>query len=173
MRHIALLRGINVGGKNSLPMRALTLFCTDLGAANVRTYIQSGNVGLDLPPPLPATFARDLQARIARELGLTVPVVLRTLRELQLTLQHNPWPALDPGTVHVAFLRDQPTAEQVARLEPDRSPPDTFLVRGSDVYLHTPGGLARSKLTNAWLDARLGTTATIRNWRTVVALAKL
>ncbi len=172
-RQIALLRGINVGGKNSLPMQALTRLCQQLGGANVRTYVQSGNVALDLAPAQVATFAIDLQAAIARDLALTVPVVLRNPAELQACFDHNPWPERDLALLSVAFLAHTPTPVQVATLDPARSPPDEFHVRGRDVYLHTPNGLARTKLTNAWLDARLATTSTVRNWRTLQALMNL
>lgn len=170
-RHVVLLRGINVGGKNLLPMKDLTRLCAELGAQHVRTYIQSGNVALDLAPTLAQTFARDLHAALAREFSLQVPVVLRTAAELADVLLHNPWPERDLTLTSVAFLADQPTPAQVASLDPNRSPPDEFHVRGREVYLHTPNGLARTKLTNAWLDARLGTVSTVRNWRTVQTLA--
>ena len=168
-RHVLLLRGINVGGKNLLPMKDLARLCAELGGQNVRTYIQSGNVALDHAHA--HTLARDLQALILRDLSLTVPVVARAQAELAGTLAHNPWPDRDVGSLHVAFLADTPG--QVAALDPMRSPPDEFHVRGKDVYLHLPHGVARTKLTNAWLDAQLKTVSTLRNWRTVQTLAEL
>ena len=79
----------------------------------------------------------------------------------------------DSDMLHAACLSAAPSAERVARLEPDRSPPDAFVVVGADVYLSLPNGVARSKLTNAWLDARLGVVSTMRNWRTVTKLAAM
>lgn len=167
-RHIVLLRGINVGGKNLLPMKELARLCTALGASNVRTFIQSGNVALDIAHA--ATLAHDLQQAICHEFSLTVPVVLRTAAELAEVLAHNPWPERDLNWLSVAFLAGTPTPAQVAALDPERSPPDVFQVRGREVYLHTPNGLGRTKLTNAWLDSKLGTVSTVRNWRTVQTL---
>ncbi len=172
-RYILLLRGINVGGKNVLPMKGLTGLCESLGAQNVRTYIQSGNVALDASATLAATLADDLQARITQNFGLTVPVVLRSAAEMAAMLARNPWPNHDLALVSVAFLREQPTAAQVASLDPQRSPPDEFVVDGREVFLYTPDGFARTKLTNAWLDGKLKTVSTVRNWRTVAVLATL
>ena len=169
-RYIVLLRAINVGGNNVLPMKELTRLCGELGGENVRTYIQSGNVALDLLQV--ETFARDLQAAILRDFALKVPVVVRQQAELAGTLAHNPWPERDLKFTHVAFLADLPPPERVAALDPNRSPPDEFQMRGRDVYLHLVGGVGGTKLTNAWLDGKLGTVSTMRNWRTVQTLAE-
>jgi uncharacterized protein (DUF1697 family) len=75
--------------------------------------------------------------------------------------------------LHVAFLASTPTGSQLASLDPDRSPPDRFAVRGAEIYLCCPNGLGRSKLTTTYLDAKLDTTATIRSWRTVTRLLQM
>ena len=86
-------------------------------------------------------------------------------------------PFLEAGAetdkLHVVFLAELPDAERVEALDPDRSPPDEFVVRGREIYLHCPNGLARSKLTNSYFDARLSTTSTMRNWKTVRKLLEL
>ncbi|MFN7134888.1 MAG: DUF1697 domain-containing protein, partial [Myxococcales bacterium] len=76
-------------------------------------------------------------------------------------------------SLHVVFLADAPSPTKLATLDPARSPPDRFEVRGRDIYLHCPNGFARTKLTNAWFDARLGTVSTVRNWKTVQKLLTL
>ena len=102
-------------------------------------------------------------------------MVLRTVGELVDLADRNPF--LRAGTaadgLHVAFLADAPLADRVARLDPGRSPGDAFEVCGREVFLHCPNGLARTKLTNAYFDATLGTTSTMRNWRTVLALLSM
>lgn len=80
---------------------------------------------------------------------------------------------MHPNPLHVAFLAQVPDPARVAALDPDRSPPDRFLVRGAEVYLHLAGGVAGTRLTNAWFDARLATTSTVRNWKTVRDLVAL
>ena len=172
-RLILLLRGINVGGKNVLPMRELTRICAEWGGQNIRTYLQSGNVALDLVPAQAPKLADAVQRQLAAQFGLNVPIVTRNRLEVLDVLAHNPWPDCDPALLSVAFLAHAPTAAQIARLEPNRSPPDQFHVDGRAVYLHTPNGLGRTKLTNAWLDAKLTTISTVRNWRTIGALAEL
>ncbi len=178
-RHVALLRGVNVGGKNKLPMAALAALFTKLGCASVSTYIQSGNVVFAASDAVARKLAPLARAALQKEHGLDVPVVVRSAAELDGVVGENPF--LERGaaedTLHVAFLADAPTAERAARLDPARSPPDAFALRrgaaARELYLHLPNGVARSKLTNAYFDATLGTTSTIRNWRTVLALAAL
>jgi uncharacterized protein (DUF1697 family) len=173
--HVALLRGINVGGKNKVPMADLSEVFEEAGCTSVRTYIQSGNVVFEAPRGGAGKLAAALAARIARRFGFEVPVVLRTADELEQVVRGNPF--LEGGTaaeaLHVAFLADRPTPAGVARLDAGRSPPDSFRVVGSEIYLHLPNGVARSKLTNAYFDSRLSTTTTVRNWRTVLKLLEV
>ncbi|MBK8097156.1 MAG: DUF1697 domain-containing protein [Planctomycetes bacterium] len=173
-RWIALLRGINVGGKNKLPMADLTAICTGVGCTGVKTFIQSGNVVFDHAGS-PTTIARDLASAIADRSGLHVPVIVVTQKQLAAVIADNPFLAngTDPDTLHVAFLADPPSKAAVARLDPKRSPGDAFAVGKQVMWLHLPNGVARTKLTNAWLDATLATTSTIRNWRTVLQLAEM
>lgn len=175
--HVALLRGINVGGKNRLAMGALVELFRALGCDEVRTYIQSGNVVFRATPERAASLADELIRGIEREHGLTVPVVLRTARELAGVLRANPFLDARGATpeefLHVAFLAEAPGARALATLDPRRSPPDRFVVRGREIYFSCPNGMARTKLTNAYFDARLATTSTLRNWRTVRQLVEL
>jgi uncharacterized protein (DUF1697 family) len=170
-----LLRGINVGGKNRLPMKSLSALFTDAGCTDVQTYIQSGNVIFRATPTLAGRIPAVIENAIAAQFGLTVPVVTRTAAELHDAAKRNPFlpKETDTGTLHVAFLAARPTLAQVAGLDRDRSPPDEFAVRGREIYLRLPNGVARTKLTNAYLDSKLGTTSTLRNWRTVLTLVEL
>ncbi|HBQ16389.1 MAG TPA: hypothetical protein DEF51_36420 [Myxococcales bacterium] len=171
MTHVALLRGVNVGGKNKLPMKALVALFEDLGCEAVRTYIQSGNVIFEAKST--EGLADRIAARIETEHGLRVPVVLRTAEALARIRDDNPFPDADPKALHVMFLRDAPAKVRVKALDPDRSPGDAFVVRGANVYVCCPNGVARTKLTNAWFDAQLGTVSTGRNWRTLGKLIEL
>jgi uncharacterized protein (DUF1697 family) len=172
---IALLRGINVGGKNLVPMKELAALFAAAGCSEVATYIQSGNVIFRAPaklaPKLPAQLTKAIEARF----GCRVPVVVRTAGELRRVAEENPFlrERADPDALHVAFLADEPAAARVAALDPKRSPTDRYLVRGREIYLHCPDGLARTKLTNQYFDSQLATTSTVRNWRTVLKLLEL
>jgi uncharacterized protein (DUF1697 family) len=173
--HVALLRGINVGGKHPLPMKELTALFTAAGCTEVSTYIQSGNVVFrapaELAPRLPAGVGRRIQERF----GFDAPVVLRTAGELAAVVRGNPFltPDADTAPLHVMFLAGEPSPDAVARLDHQRSPGDSFAVRGREVYLHCPSGVARTRLTNGYFDTALGTTTTSRNWRTVLKLLEL
>jgi uncharacterized protein (DUF1697 family) len=170
--HLALLRGINVGGKNKLPMKELTAIFAAAGCSDVRTYVQSGNVVFTVENV--AGLAGRVAAEIEQRLGLRVPVILRTAAAMRRVVESNPF--LKAGVaaelLHVYFLEcEAPTKEVVKALDYARSPGDSFVVSGREIYLHLPHGVARTKLTNAYFDRQLGTVSTMRNWRTVVTLA--
>jgi uncharacterized protein (DUF1697 family) len=173
--HVALLRAINVGGNNPVPMTDLAALFTEAGCASVRTYIQSGNVVFEPPARPPADMSALLAKRIEARFGLKVPVVLRSASELAAVVRDNPFLAqgVDAESLHVMFLADVPTAEAAARLDPDRSPPSRFVLVGRDVYVHLPKGVARTKLTNDYFDRTLATVSTMRNWRTVSKLLEM
>ena len=172
--HVALLRGINVGGKNVLPMRDLVRMFLDAGCAAATTFIQSGNVIARASPRVARTLAATVEGLITERAGLKVPVVLRTAEELRAVRARNPFlPAVEADHLHVAFLAHRPDASAVRGLDPKRSAPDEFVVDGREIYLRLPGGAGSSKLTNAYFDAKLSTTSTLRNWRTVLKLIEL
>lgn len=172
--YIALMRGINVGGRNRLPMKDLALLFEEAGCRHVRTYIQSGNVVFRAPREV-STLAARISKSIAGRYQLRTPIVLLSREELTTVVAGNPF--LQRGTpsdqLHAAFLADTPTRAQMAALDAGRSPGDSFEAAGRCVYLHLPNGAAQTRLTNAYLDATLKTTSTLRNWRTVQAIAEL
>lgn len=174
-RHVALLRGINVGGKNSLPMKELVALVSGLGARDVQTYIQSGNVVFSAGASLARRMPQRLSDAIAERLGLAIPVVMRSAGQWQAVVEGNPFLAegAEPKALHAMLLAETPSEAQVAALDPQRSPPDAFAVQGATIYLHCPNGLGRSKLTNAYFDRALGTTSTCRNWRTMLELQRM
>ena len=173
--HLALLRGVNVGGKNRLPMKDLAALFVAAGCEGVRTHIQSGNVLFAADPDLASRLPSRIASGIAETFGYRTPVVLRTAADLAAVVRDNPFlrTGSDENALHVLFLADHPAPGLADRLDPDRSPPDAFLVLGREVYLRCPNGLADTKLTNAYFDTRLATTSTGRNWRTVTTLLAL
>jgi uncharacterized protein (DUF1697 family) len=175
-RFVALLRGINVGGKNALPMRELVALVEKSGGRQVETYIQSGNVAFAATAAHAKGMASAITRGIAVRYGYGVPVVVRSAAELANVLASNPYASskkVDPKSLHVAFLAERPKAEAIASLDPMRSPPDAFHVIDREIYLRCPNGLGRSKLTNAYFDRTLGTVSTLRNWATVQRLAEM
>ncbi len=172
---VALLRGINVGGKNMLPMRDLVAMFERAGCADVRHYIQSGNVVFRAAGTLAARVSQVIAGEIERAFRIDVPIVVRSGRELAGIAKGNPLIAdgADPAACHVMFLADAPSKKKCAALDAGRSPGDSFVVKGREVYLHCPNGVGRTKLTNAYFDSALGTTSTGRNWKTVLKLNEM
>jgi uncharacterized protein (DUF1697 family) len=172
---VALLRGINVGGRNRLPMKELAGLFETVGCASVRTYIQSGNVVFDGGASEARAVVDRIPGLVEEHHGFRVPVLVRTAAEIRVVIAGNPFlrESVDPAHLHVGFLSDAPTKEAVGSLDPDRSDSDRFGVHGREVFLHVPGGMARTRLTTDYFDRRLGTTMTVRNWRTVNRLAEM
>jgi uncharacterized protein (DUF1697 family) len=170
--HLALLRGINLGNVNKLPMKDLKELFAEAGCENVRTYIQSGNVVFEATAAVAKDLPEQIAALIKERFGIHSPVIVRTAEEIAEVVASNPF--LKAGApekeLHVMFLADTPSASRIATLDPARSPGDEFAVHGQDVYLRLPNGVGRSKLTNAYVDAKLGTVSTVRNWRTVLTV---
>jgi uncharacterized protein (DUF1697 family) len=166
-RQIALLRGINVGGHKKVSMGRLRELMEELGYRDVRTYVQSGNV-VFTGPRRPATH---LESALADEFGFEIRVVLRTRDELAAVVRGNPFRqiATDPAKHLVVFC----TGKATVSLDPKEFEPETFVVRGREVHLWLPQGMARSPLAKELLAKPLGDTSTARNWRTVERLLEL
>jgi uncharacterized protein (DUF1697 family) len=172
LTYLALLRGINVGGKNKLPMKDLVELFVGAGCTDVRTYIQSGNVIFRADPGLAPRLSGLISGAIGARFGHQIPLVMRTAEQMGKVVTGNPY--LKEGVVedrlHVLFLAEPPDPRRVVALDPDRSPPDTFEVRGQEIYVRLPRGVAESKLTNQYFDSKLVTTSMGRNWRKVTTL---
>jgi uncharacterized protein (DUF1697 family) len=173
-KYVALLRGINVGGNNKLPMKDLASIFEKSECKNVVTYIQSGNVVFECSTNV-AHLQNSVGAAIEKKFGFNPPLVLRQAADLENVLKKNPF--LKAGAkedeLHVVFLSQEPTQEAIARLEQHRVPPDEFAVRGKEIYLRLPNGAGKSKLATAPSQPKFGVVATARNWRTVKKLFEM
>ena len=156
-------------------MKDLIALFANAGCHDVKTYIQSGNVVFSAGAELAARVPELIAAAIHDHFGYHVPVVLRSADDIADIVSCNPFlgPDSDITKLHVGYLANLPSKNNVARLDPNRSPSDEFVVRGREIYLHCPNGLARTKLTNAYFDSKLKTTSTMRNWKTTVKLLEL
>jgi uncharacterized protein (DUF1697 family) len=166
-RQIALLRGVNVGGNKRVEMARLRALLEELGCRDVRTYLNSGNAVFSGP----RRSEQQLEAAIVKTFGFEVPVVLRTRDELADIVQANPLReiATDPAKHLVVFC----AAEASTELDPADFAPETFEVRGREVYLWAPGGIGTSELAKRLATRSLGGKSTARNWRTVEKLLAL
>jgi len=172
--YIALLRGINLGARNKVAMADLRALFDVLGAEDVATYVQSGNVVFKSSDGA-EKLTNAIERRIRRDLDLSIAVIVLTRPQLAKVLVGNPFARgkKDPAKLHVTFLAENPARAKVGKLDAERAEPDEFRVAGKQVYLHCPNGYGRSKLTNAYFEKQLGVAATTRNWRTVTKLGEL
>ena len=167
-----LLRGVNVGGHNPLPMDSLRAVLTNAGFRRVRTYLQTGNIGLDARGPVDAGRIHEL---LHLNFGLRIPVVVFPPVEIEVIAMRNPFVGDedDLTRLHVYFLADAPPPDSVAALDAEALAPDRFALDGRALYLHCVDGVARTKLTVSLVERALGVTATGRNMRTVMQLVSL
>ena len=165
-RYVALLRGVNVGGSGRMAMADLRACVEGDGFEDVTTHIQTGNVLFRTPMRSAEKVAAALERAVERDLGFRTAVMIRTPGQLAKALGEDPFPDADPTTLHIAFLREAPSAAKArAYAAPDG--PDEAVVIGREVHLHYPDGMGRSKLTGASIEKALGVPATARR-RSVV-----
>ncbi|HZT84935.1 MAG TPA: DUF1697 domain-containing protein [Gaiellaceae bacterium] len=171
MRWVALLRAVNLGARNKVPMAELRKRLEAAGYDGVRTYIASGNVILD-GPSSKAALAAELERLVAEAFGVATTAILRKPRELAATLEAHPF-GKDTSETYVAFLAARPAKAAVAHLEEAAGGSGRVALVGSEVYLRLPRGVHSSGLSVARVESLLRVPATLRNWRTVAALAEL
>jgi uncharacterized protein (DUF1697 family) len=173
--YVALLRGINVGGKHLVPMNMLAEMFAGAGCEQVRTYIQSGNVVFAASPAVAREIAEAIGKEIRKRLGHEVPVVVRSAEQFAQVVENNPFVQRKDYTnlSHVLFGAEKFSPAGVKALDPQRSPGDEFVCRGQEIYLWAPNGVGKTKLTNAYFDRALETVCTQRNWRTVLRLSEM
>lgn len=174
-RWVALLRGVNVGGANRLPMADLRASLTARGLADVATYVQSGNIAVTAGADHDERSIGSLVGlAIADDHGLSLPVVVRAADHLAEVAARHPDAdgGIDPKLAHVVFLDRLPDA--VADVpDPAAFAPDRWRLDGREVYVTYPNGSGRSKLTIDVFERAWGVTATARNLNTVRKLALL
>ena len=172
--YIALFRAINVGGKNSLPMKELIAVLEDLGARNAKTYIQSGNAVFVSPEKDTSQLSNKIRSEIKKRRGFEPHVLLLELEDIERAIRKNPFPeaATDPTTLHAGFLASVPEKPNLKTLESLRSESERFQLIDKVFYLHAPEGIGRSKLA-ANAEKLLGAPMTDRNWRTVCKIREM
>ena len=165
---IALLRGINVGGNNKLPMKELREVLTKMGLKDVQTYIQSGNVVFRSDTADMGKLSESITAAIQNSHGFAPRIILLTAGSLRQAIAANPFPEgeSEPKSLHLFFLASPPENPDIAKIESLKSDTENYKLIGSVFYLHAPDGIGRSKLAEK-VERALGVPATARNWRSV------
>lgn len=172
---IALLRGINVGGHNRVPLSALRAACEGHGWTGTQTYIQSGNLLLRAASS-PPRLEDDLERLIERTFGLRIAVIVRTAAEWSASIRGNPFPdasRTEPNAVMLALSKAPPRKDAVKELTARAAAGERVERAGDDLWIHFARGMGRSKLSPQVLDRLVGSPVTMRNWRTALKLEEL
>ncbi len=174
--YIALLRGINVGGKNSLKMAAWKSICEDqLNFSHVTTYIQSGNMVFASNKKDTLQLAATIQQTLLQTFTVSVPVCVFTALQWQAIVANNPYTSANIAVekLHATLLQPVPSVAFVSELDNTKFLPDVFTIKGCAAYLHIPEGYSNSKLSNSFFEKKLQVLATTRNWKTVLAIQQI
>jgi uncharacterized protein (DUF1697 family) len=171
-RLVALLRGINVGGRKKVPMARLREVLEAAGFEDVKTYVQSGNVVLSAPRRSPAKIGREIEAAIEAEFGFDVAVVMRTRDELAALVEDDPLGdvATNPTYRVVVFLAEKLDRSRLADVDPDAFSLEAFELRDREIVMWAPEGQRDSRIVKTLTEKRTGVVGTARNWRTVEKL---
>ncbi len=167
--YIALFRGINVGGKNILPMKELKIIFESIGCINIRTYIQSGNVVFQTRTDKKEKLAVDISKKIFEMHSIEPEVVLLDSAEMHAAVKMNPFDTSNGKLIHFYFLKSIPESPDLEQLSAVKSGSEEFKLVGNIFYLYAPDGIGRSKLA-AKVEKCLGVPATARNLNTVAQL---
>ena len=167
--YIILLRGINVSGKNKIPMADLRELLNDLQFKNVQTYIQSGNIILESALDKTA-ICNQIKNRIQEKFGFDVPVLARTISEWENAIEKYPFSTENEKIVAFAFL-NQVSNEKTIDIKNIEG--DKYKIIDDIVYLYCPSGFGKTKLTNNIIEKKLNLIATTRNLRTTLKLQEI
>ena len=172
--YIALFRGINVGGNNSLPMKELVAILEALGLQKVKTYIQSGNAVFQTNEKDLSQISRKITAEIKNRRGFEPYILILGLEDLKRSIEENPFPEAEsnPSNLHLGFLASRPAPPDLEKLSLLKKENERFQLTDRVFYLHAPEGVGRSKLA-ASAEKLLGVPMTDRNWRTVCKIMEM
>ena len=176
MIYIALLRGVNVGSKNTLKMKDLVEAFEKQKFKDVRSYIQSGNIIFGFKNIATKKLEENIESLINSNFGITVNAIIRTEYELEMIIKQNPFikvTGLDIEKLHVTFLSDEVNKKLIPALDVLKDKNERFSVHDKEVFLYCPNGYGRTKLNNTNLEKKLKTTGTTRNWNTTKKLLEI
>lgn len=172
---IALLRGINVGGHNKIPMSELRTLCAELGWKNIQTYIQSGNL-IFAAAGKPAALEATLQRTIEKHFGFAISIIIRSAADWPAYIKSNPFLEAcekEPHAVMLCLSQAPPKSDAAERLLERAAGGERIAQIGDALWIHFAGGVARSKISPALLDRMTGSPVTARNWLTVLKLEEM
>tara|TARA_B110000211_G_C13758789_1_gene412164 strand:+ start:79 stop:609 length:531 start_codon:yes stop_codon:yes gene_type:complete len=173
MRYIALLRGINVSGQKIIKMAELREFLTDSGFKNVSTYIQSGNIIFESDKANISILEDTVKETIERHYGFIVPTIVLTLPSVKNAIEKQSFNNIDDKKLYLTFLSHKPINDGIEELKKYQTNGEELKLIGSVLYIYSPNGVGKSKLTLKVIEKKLAVSATSRNWRTCGKLLAL
>lgn len=176
MKHLALLRGINVSGHKMIKMEALKKALENIGFTNVVTYIQSGNVFVETEEESPGKVSFLIKQEIFKSFGHDVPVIVIGKDDLQACLDRNLFlndENVDLKKLYVSFISSELPENMITQLNLNFIKPDEIQLDGKRIYLKYDISPAKTKLDNKWIEKSMSVVATTRNWNTVNKLLEL
>jgi uncharacterized protein (DUF1697 family) len=173
--YISLLRGINVGSARQIDMKSLSVLYESLGFTNVVTYIRSGNVIFESADKDLLEMKQIIEEGIIKAFGFAVSVIIRTIQDFQNIIENNPFQKEDLKKVHAAFLSDVPKNPSFKDFDSVKDSSEKYFMSpgGKEIYLYYPNGVAKTKMSNLFLEKKLNVIATTRNWSTVLKLLEM
>lgn len=173
-KKIAILRGINVGGKRKILMKDLKDLCKQSGFEHAQTYIQSGNL-IFISNKENSDLEVILETSILKRFGFEVPVIVRNLEELEKSVNRNPFYTqnVDIDHLYLTFLKEGPTNENLEKLQSFNYEPDKFEIEKNEIFIYCEGKYHLTKLSNNFFEKKLKVGATTRNWKTILKLLEL
>ena len=174
--YISLLRGINVSGQKIIKMDILKEMFESLLFEHIKTYIQSGNIVFQYKKSENKDLEIKISNQIQKSFGFEVPVIVLEADELKVIIENNPFKddkTRDISFLHVTFFSSRPEQINFEPIKKVKSQGEEIALIDRAVYLYCPNGYGRTKLTNAFLENKLKTRATTRNWKTTLELLKI
>ena len=175
-KYIAILRGINVSGQKLIKMAELIKHLEELSFKNISTYIQSGNVLFHSNISNQKELALKIGNKIKEKYGFDVPVIVKNAEEFKRISNNNPFlnqRSEDIDKLYVTFLAEETTHELAGKFKEIDYKPDEFILDGKVLYGFVGNGYGNTKFSNTFIENKLKTTATTRNWKTVLKLTEM
>jgi uncharacterized protein (DUF1697 family) len=176
MKHLALLRGINVSGHNMIKMEVLKTTLEAIGFTNVVTYIQSGNVFVETEEESGFGVGFKIKQEIFKTFGHEVPVIVIGKNDLELCFKNNPFlkqKDVDTKKLYVAFISKELSSSAINELKISQFKPDEAIIDGNRIFIKYDIGAGKTRLDQKYIEKKLNVTATIRNWNTVTKLLEM
>ncbi len=176
MKHLALLRGINVSGHNMIKMDALKKALEEIGFQNVTTYIQSGNVFVETDEESGFSVGFKIKQEIYKAFGHEVPVIVVSKADLEWSFKNNPFlkqKDVDTKKLYVAFISKELSSSAINELKISQFKPDEAIIDRNRIFIKYDIGAGKTRLDQKYIEKKLNVTATIRNWNTVTKLLEM